>query len=173
MSTAAEYSAVESSRDGSRLEIRAFRPEDKESLIAAVGRASDRSLYRRFFSHKRGFTEKEVSYFLDIDFTSHVALVAALNEHGRQTIVGGARYVVSRPGQAELAFAVIDQYQGQGIGAALMRHLIIIARKAGLHELVAEVLPENLVMLTVFRRSGLPVEAQRDGPTVHVTLKLN
>ena len=51
---------------------------------------------------------------------------------------------VSRPGAAEVAFVVIDDYQGQGIGAALLRHLAAIARSAGLKELVAEVLPENI-----------------------------
>jgi hypothetical protein len=36
---------------------------------------------------------------------------------GRPEIVGGARYVVTKSGEAEVAFAVVDQYQGQGIGA--------------------------------------------------------
>jgi GNAT superfamily N-acetyltransferase len=34
-------------------------------------------------------------------------------------IVGGGRYVLVEPGKAKVAFAVIDEYQGQGIGAAL------------------------------------------------------
>ncbi len=47
-------------------------------------------------------------------------------------IIGGGRYIVEQPGKAEIAFAVVDEYQGQGIGAALMRHLSGIAREAGL-----------------------------------------
>ena len=54
-----------------------------------------------------------------------------------------------------MAFAVIDEFQGQGIGAALMRHLATIARAAGVKELVAEVLPDNIPMLKVFQKSGL------------------
>jgi GNAT superfamily N-acetyltransferase len=34
---------------------------------------------------------------------------------------------------------VVDQYQGQGIGAVLMRHIAILARNAGLTDLIAEV----------------------------------
>ena len=56
------------------------------------------------------------------------------------------------PGRAELAFALIDEYQGQGIGTALIS---TIARGAGLQELIAEVLPENAAMLDVFKKSGL------------------
>jgi GNAT superfamily N-acetyltransferase len=66
-------------------------------------------------------------------------LVAVVEEGGKPMIVGGGRYVVVQPGKAEVAFAVVDQFQGQGIGATLMRHLAAIAREAGLQELIAEV----------------------------------
>jgi ribosomal protein S18 acetylase RimI-like enzyme len=66
-----------------------------------------------------------------------------------------------QPGKAEVAFAVVDEYQGQGIGAALMRHLAAIAREAGLKELVADVLPDNIPMLKVFEKSGLRVRSTK------------
>jgi len=50
MIDAARYSAIETLRDGRRVEIRALRPEDRSALAAAVDRASTQSLYRRFFS---------------------------------------------------------------------------------------------------------------------------
>jgi len=77
-------------------------------------------------------------FFSNIDFVNHVALVVVAEEGGAPHIVGGGRYIVVEPGRAEIAFALIDEYQGQGIGAALMRHLAAIARKAGLKELIAE-----------------------------------
>jgi len=72
-----------------------------------------------------------------------------------------------------VAFMVIDQYQGEGIGTALMRHLAGIARGAGLGELVAEVLAENDAMLKVFAKSGFPLTTMRDADVVHVTLQLD
>src|SRR5271168_796011 len=92
------------------------------------------------------------------------------NDAGPPTIVGGGRYVVVQPGQAEVAFAIVDAYQGLGIGSALMRHLATLGRDAGLRELIAEVLAENVPMLNVFERSGLPISTRREGPIVHVTL---
>ena len=123
--------------------------------MAAVRRSSAQSLYRRFFGLKRHFSEQEIAFFLNVDFVSHVALVAMIDEGGRPVIIGGGRYIVEQPGKAEIAFAVVDEYQGQGIGAALMRHLAGIAREAGLKELTAEVLPDNISMLRVFEKSGL------------------
>ena len=101
MVEAATYAAVETLRDGRRVEVRALRQDDRAELLAAVGRTSLESLYRRFFSLKRGFTEQETAFFLDIDFVGHVALVAVVEEAGRPVIVGGARYLVLRPGQAD------------------------------------------------------------------------
>ena len=168
----ANYSAFEQLRNGRRFEIRALRPADRADLIAAVDRASDQSLYRRFFGVKRGFTDQEIAFFLNVDFVSHVALVAVVDEGGRPAIVGGGRYVVVQPEAAEVAFAVVDEYQGQGIGAALMHHLAAIARKAGIKQLVAEVLPDNHPMLKVFEKSELRLIMKREPQVVHVILRL-
>ena len=172
MAEAAKYSAIEALRDGRNVEIRALSPDDRSELGEAVDRSSAETLYRRFFAVRRSFTEQEIAFFLNVDFVNHVALVAVVDEGGRPVVVGGGRYIVLQPGQAEVAFAVVDQYQGQGIGAALMRHLAAIAREAGLKELIAEVLPENTPMLKVFKNSELRLSTKREPGVVHVTLQL-
>lgn len=172
MLEATKYSAIELLRDGRRVEIRALKPKDQTDLLAAIDRTSAQSLYRRFFGAKRDFSEKEVAYFLKVDFINHVALIAVVEEEGRAAIVAGGRYVTQRPGVAEVAFVVIDDYQRQGIGAALLRHLAIIARDAGLKEFVAEVLPENIPMLKIFEKSGLKLSTKRETGAVHVALAL-
>src|ERR1051326_63202 len=172
MSEAAKYSAVEVLRNGRQLTIRALRPDDRPDFLAAVGRTSAQSLYRRFFGAKRGFTSQEEKFFLDVDFVKQVALVAVLEEAGRPVIIAGGRYVVIEPGKSEVAFVVIDQYQGQGIGTALLRHLAAMAGGQGINELIAEVLPENRSMLKVFEKSGFDMVTKRDGQVLHVTLRM-
>jgi RimJ/RimL family protein N-acetyltransferase len=173
MSKAAEYSAVEALRDGRQIEIRAFRPEDRPAFITAAGEVGPRSRYLRFFTLKREFSEREREFFLNVDFDKHVALVAVTEEAGQKVIIGAGRYVGVEPGKAEVAFTVIDRYQGQGIGASLLRHLVIVAREAGLHELIAEVLPENKSMLHLFQKSGLPVSVVSEPEVVHITMQLS
>ena len=169
---ASEYSAVEPLRDGRNVEIRALKPADRAALAASVRRTSEETRYRRFFAPKRSFSEKEIEFYLNVDFVSHVALVALLEEAGQQLIVGAGRYIVSEPGRAEVAFAVDDPHQGLGIATRLMRHLVAIARDAGLRELTAEVLADNTAMLKVFERCGLAATTRRDGGVVHVTMAL-
>jgi GNAT superfamily N-acetyltransferase len=170
MLAASSYSAIERLRDGGEIVVRALTPGDRGDLLDAVERIGSQSLYRRFFGAKRHFSEEEIAYFLNVDFVDHVALVAVAREQARDIIVGGARYVVVRPATAELAFAVIDRYQGKGIGRALMLHLAILAAGAGMSELIATVLPENLPMLTVFRQSSLNCNMKRNEGVVEVSL---
>jgi GNAT superfamily N-acetyltransferase len=172
MPAASTYSATAMLRDGRKVEIRAQRADDRAALLAAAGRASGQSLFRRFFAAKRDFSEREIAFFLNVDFVSHVALLAEVDEGGQTTIIGGGRYIVVEPGRAEVAFVVVDDYQGQGIGSLLMHHLAAIARDAGLKELIAEVLPENAAMLKVFEKCGCPIETKREPRVVHVSIRL-
>jgi hypothetical protein len=111
MLQAHKYSAIETLRDGCRLEIRALTPDDRSNLIAAIARTSAESLRRRFFVPKNNFTDPETDFFLNVDFINHVALVAVIEEGDRTAIVGGGRYIVVQPGEAEIAFAIVDHYQ--------------------------------------------------------------
>ena len=166
------YSVTERMRDGREIEIRALRPDDKEDMLAAVGRTGRDSLRRRFFTVKRGFSETEIAFFMNIDFSNHVALVALAEEDGDKVIIGGGRYIVTEPGKAEIAFVVIDDYQGQGVGTLLMRHLAVIARRAGLKELIADVLPENASMRKVFNKFGFLARRGEDPTVIHLALAL-
>ncbi len=168
----ANYSVREHLRGGRSVEIRALRPNDEADMLAAIDRTGAESLQRRFFVTKRGFSEKEKAFFMNTDFVTHVALVAVIDEDGRSAIVGGGRYVVTTPGEAEVAFVVVDAFQGQGIGALLTRHLTGLARAAGLKELVADVLPGNMAMRKVLGKFGFRTKRGLDPRVVHLTLPL-
>ena len=172
MSGVSSFTTTELLRDGRRVEIRALRPGDRAALLAAADHTSDQSLYRRFFGVRRAFSEEEVAAFVNVDFVDEIALIAVLREGEREVIAGGGRYIVVRPGTAELAFTVVDEFQGQGIASALLRHLTALARAAGVREFIAEVLPDNTAMLRVLEHSGLRVQRKRESGVVHITLQL-
>jgi RimJ/RimL family protein N-acetyltransferase len=170
--TPATYSAREQLRDGRPIEIRALRPSDEAGMLDAINHTNAESLRRRFFVTKRAFSDKEKAFFMNADFVKHVALVTEIEKDGRRTIIGGGRYIVTEPGKAEIAFVVIDDYQGQGLGTLLMRHLATIASSAGLKELIAEVLPENAPMRKVFSKFGFQARRGGDPQVLHLVLTL-
>jgi RimJ/RimL family protein N-acetyltransferase len=169
----AQYSANERLRNGAQMEIRALVPEDRAEMLAAFDRASPQTRYRRFFAPKHSFSEREIEFFLEVDFVNHVALAAVLTDGDHQIIVGGARYIVSASDEAELAFTVDDSHQRLGISTRLMTHLVAIARASGIRKFVAEVLPENAPMLKIFERCGLVMTTRRVRGVIHVALSLS
>ncbi len=173
MSEMINYAARELLRDGSRVEIRALRPEDEAAMLAAIERTSAQSLQRRFFVMKRHFSEKERAFFMNVDFKNHVAIVALAEEGDSKVIAGGGRYIVFETGRAEMAFVVVDAWQGKGVGTILMRHLVKFANDAGLQELTAEVLHENTAMRKVFEKFGFTLVPRRDPQILHLVLKLS
>lgn len=171
-----EFRAVDLTRDGRRVTIRAMRPQDRGLVIDALRNVGPDSLYLRFFSKKTKFTDDELRRATEVDFTDVVALVAVVEGPGGDRIVGGGRYLrIGAPAprqRAEVAFLIDDGHQGLGIGSHLFRHLAAIARAAGIAQFEAEVLPANQGMLQLFSRSGFPVTRCASPDSVHVVIDL-
>lgn len=169
----ATYSAIETLRDGRQIKIRAVTPADRERWLDFISRTSDATRYRRFFGFKRRFSEQEIDDQVNVDLVSNVALAAGFEEaDGREIGIGGARYIVTRPGCAEVSFMTDDAHQGLGVASLLIRHLIGVARDAGIKTFEAEVLSDNAPMLKVFQHCGLPMTARQQADVTHVTLTL-
>jgi acetyl coenzyme A synthetase (ADP forming)-like protein len=166
----ASYHADEILRDGGSIHIRAIRPEDRPLLLEHFRSLSEQSIYYRFFGIKRSLSDAELARLTELDFDQHVGIVATLREDGQERFIGVARYVRGGdPQRAEVAFAVLDEHQGRGIGTVLLEHLSHIARSAGIAEFEADVLGDNNRMLEVFARSGFKVRRSARSGVIHVT----
>ena len=146
-------------RDGTAVCVRAIRADDKERLHVAFARLSPRSVYHRFFHPVNELTSEDLRRLTEIDFHDHVAVVLTVTEGSDERLIAVGRYVRTASGgdTAEVAFTVIDEYQGRGAAALLLRELVAIARGRGVRKFVAFVMSDNEPMLDVFRRAGLPV----------------
>ncbi len=166
------YAADEVLRDGSAIHIRALAPSDKDLLFEHFSGLSQESRYTRFFGAKRTLNREELARFTELDFDNQVGLTAAINENGRERFIGIGRYFRSPDStHAEVAFAVLDAYQGRGIATLLLEHLRRIAHQAGIEEFIADVMVSNHHMLDVFRDSGFQRKSSSEGGIVHVCLR--
>ena len=169
-----EYEAYETLKDGRTVIVRAIRPDDKATILKGIGLFSEDSLYKRFHGAKSGLTDQELKFYTEIDYLHHVALVVTLKETSQ--VIGGGRYISYdeslSPRSAELAFAVVDSFQGLGVGLIVLKHLIVIAREVGVGIFEADVLVENSAMIRVFEKSGLVMTKDFDGQNVHITMSL-
>jgi acetate---CoA ligase (ADP-forming) len=159
MPSAASYSADALLRDGTSVHVRAIRPDDKERLQTHFHRLGPESVYYRFFGAKKELGADDLRRFTELDFDRHVGLVALRRNAGGEEFLAVARYI--RLGEtpdarqrAEMAVAVADTAQGQGLGTLLLEHLARLAARSGVGELVAYVLPDNHRMIDMLRHSG-------------------
>lgn len=168
-------------RDGAAAIVRAIRPDDRERLQTAFHALDPESVYMRYFSYKHELSEADLDRLCNPDFRERVVLVVTVTgaaDAAGEIIVGAGGYVAhdTPDGQraAEVAFAVEEDVQGQGISGKLLSVLTDIARAAGIDRFDAEVLARNGAMLRVFERSGLPMETtpEEDG-VVRVCLRLS
>jgi RimJ/RimL family protein N-acetyltransferase len=173
---AGAFDSVETLANGTVVRIRAIRPDDKAAVVEAFERLGSASVYSRFFHAKGSVTDEELIAVTEVDFENDVALVATVESRGEERIVGAGRYLTidpgRRPGRAEVAFLVAEDFRGQGISSRILDHLARIAAGKGIGQFEAEVLPTNQAMLAVFSRTGFPMERRRADGTLHVTLTL-
>jgi acetyl coenzyme A synthetase (ADP forming)-like protein len=156
-------------RDGSTLRLRAPACDDADALGAFFERLSDRSRYLRFHG-VRHVDAALVEHFLDPDWSDRGALVGVLaDEAGDERVVALAEYARLRdPAAAEVAFTVADDFQGRGAATRLLEQLASRAGENGIAQFVAEVLPENSAMLSVFQDAGFEVSRTLGGGEVEV-----
>jgi L-amino acid N-acyltransferase YncA len=142
-------------RDGSSVHVRPVRATDAPAVRAFFERLSPRSIALRFFC---GFPDldRAVSWATDAD-QHRYGLVATSSADGRVVAHAGWETEPDHPERAEIAFAIADAMQHNGLGTILLGQLTQAANQAGVAVLSAEVLPQNHRMLHVFRDSGFPV----------------
>ncbi|MBW2707879.1 MAG: bifunctional acetate--CoA ligase family protein/GNAT family N-acetyltransferase [Deltaproteobacteria bacterium] len=155
----AQYESVAITESGIRIFIRPIKPEDEPLLSDFFTTLSPESIYTHFSSPMKSMPRAMLARFTQIDYDRDMALVAMRQNQSTEAFLGMAR-LMSKPGGIEPEFSVVigDRWQGKGIGASLMKHLIAIAKERGLSSIWGVALAENIHMLALARKFGSTVE---------------
>lgn len=142
-------------KDKTCVELRLVRPQDRKRYLKGFSHISTRTNINRFHTFKKGFTDKELHYLLDIDNVHHLA-IGAIRCNRNDMGIGIARYIsqADNPAKAEAAIVVIDEYQGKGLGKLLYRELMNKAQENGIVTLNNTVMKDNRVMLHLLEQMG-------------------
>lgn len=168
--------------DGRAAHLRAIGPDDGPALRRFGEKLSTATVHFRFFAPRKRISDEEIAHFVTVDYHDRLALVALVEGE----LVAVARYdrcTTTNPGvagsvaepvldEAEVAFVVRDDHQGRGLGTVLLEHLASAASQRGIGRFVADTLPENYRMLTVFRSAGFVERALLDSGVIRVTMEL-
>jgi len=148
--------------------IRPIERTDASGLSGFYAGLSTESSRRRFLSYGR-----QVPMDLILTFAAGTGLVGILREAGPNdgAVVAHASVDADAAGSGEVAFAVADDLQGRGIGSALMRQVVELARARGVRRLTATLFADNAPMRGILRKAGCEIIADEiDAGTEEITL---
>jgi len=161
-------------KDGTKVHLRPIVPEDEPLLHEAVAAMSERTVYFRFFSPLKRMSDALAHRLAVVDYHDRFAIVATTHKpSGHERIVGVARYDRGRGTDvAEVALAVIDEFQRRGLGGILLGELARVGRRHGLKTFQLIVLPDNREMLGLLRKLGWIHQARLTGGVYEISFDL-
>jgi RimJ/RimL family protein N-acetyltransferase len=162
-------------RRGRGVLLRLLSPADSAEVAAFLGRLSPRTLYLRYFAPLPALAGdaalREAARLLSGD-AGRLALAAVERADGTIVAVAELAWLGAAPSLAEIALAVADPYQGEGIGRALSNQLAALARQQGVTALTATLLRENRAVRRLLDGIGAPYRIEGFGPTASVRINL-
>ena len=162
-------------RDGSAASVRPAMPADVAALRRFFESLSAVSRYQRFLT--AGEPPDAVIARLSDSTDPSRALTFVVERAGGPAgpglrIIATASYIAITDDTAEVAFAVADDFQGKGLGTALLERLAVAASSHGFHRFQATTLEHNTGMLEVFRDSGFEIRSKSAEGCIDVQLSL-
>jgi acyl-CoA synthetase (NDP forming)/GNAT superfamily N-acetyltransferase len=157
-------------RDGESVLLRRATPGDVPAVEELMRRVSRESLRMRFMGAVSSVSRATVEFMCGGEPDDRYSLLAIVAHDSDARVVGLGTYVASGVGgRAEVAFLVLDEYQGRGVSTLILERLAGIAAGKGFTGFEAEVLSDNQAMIGVFRDSGFEVhQAAVDYGSVHL-----
>lgn len=159
-------------KDGRSVLLRPIKPEDEPLWEEMFESFSDESIRYRFFQVLKETSHETRVRYCNIDYDREIAIVPEINENGRRKILGVARVSLEPGGKTgEIAFIVVDQYQGAGLGTKVVDHVLEICKDMGVEKVYAIMLPDNFRALNLMKKMGFTISYAEDG-SVKGTLDL-
>lgn len=156
-----KWETVITAKNGMRVKFRPCQSEDTEMLWKMFSTLSENSVSNLIPSFTREMIEAWTS---NIDYEKVLAIVALIKEDSEQRIIGDASLEFNPSEQSEhkagLGIAVHDKYQNIGIGTALLRHLVNIAKMKKLRKVWLEVNTSNNVAIHIYSKMGFLIEGK-------------
>lgn len=148
-----EYKSTLKLSNGKTVEFRPLLPSDEFSYRNFFYSLQEETIYFRFFYRIKSFShEMAQRQWASVDYHRNMSIIGLVQKGGHKEIMAIGSYAEDKESQAEVAFVVREDFQGLGVGTALLEILERIAKKNGYRAFVASVLAENPAMIRVFKK---------------------
>jgi len=156
-------------KDGREFFLRPILQSDEYLLVDLLNKLSPDAIYLRFLRPVSSLPDEFLHQLTHINYTTNFALVAAVEEDGRDALVAVARYGYD-PDERVTDFAIVvrDDWQRSGLGKFLLERLFAIGRGHGVTRFVSIIDSTNHAMKQVLRKLGCTVKYSYKGSATRV-----
>ena len=156
---------------GRWVSIRRIERSDASGLSDFYSHLSGESRRRRFLGSTPVVAAELVHRFT----AQGEGLVGVLCEQGPRdgAIVAHATVQPVGEGEAEMSFAVAEELQGRGVGSALVREALDLARAGGFDRATAILLADNAPMRRLLSRAGTVIADDLEAGVEEITVSLD
>jgi acetyltransferase len=167
-----KYETMWRLRDGRTVILRPIKPEDEPLWLEMFQNFSEESIRYRFFQILKDTPHETRVRYCNIDYDREIAIVAEITEEGRRRILGVVRVSIEPNGKTgEIAFIVVDAWQGLGLGTKMVDYVLEICADMKLQTIYAIMLPDNNRAISLMKKMGFTIKYMEDG-TVKGTLDI-
>jgi acetyltransferase len=167
-----KYETLWTLKNGHEVLLRPIKPEDEKLWLEMFQNFSEESIRYRFFQILKDTPHEVRVRYCNIDYDREMAIVAETTHEGKKKILGVSRISIEPNGKTgEMAFIIMDEWQGQGLGTKMVDYLLEIAKEMGVEEVYSIMLPDNQRALRLTQKMGFHIEYLPDG-NVKGTLSL-
>jgi GNAT superfamily N-acetyltransferase len=151
--------------------LRPLRGGDRRTVLEVFAGLSEHSRNLRFLGAKPRLNERDLELLVNVGRSGHEAVVAVDPETGCS--IGIGRYVRDPDApEAEIAFEVIDEWQGRDVGRRLAAELARLARSHGILRLRATVDRSNWPALAIIHGLGDVLASRAEGSVLELVIRL-
>ena len=151
--------------------LRPLRSGERNIVLEVFSGLSERSRRLRFLGSKPRLLSSDVDWLVDVGCCGREAVVAVDQGSGRT--VGIARFVRDPAApEAEIAFEVVDDWQGRGIGRRLVTELRELALEQGILRFRAHVAHGNRAAAALVRGLGDVLVHRYEAGNVELVVRL-
>ena len=144
---------------------------ERSAVLEVFAGLSERSRRLRFLGSKPRLLESDLKHLVDVGCCGREAVAAVERETGR--VVGIARFVRDADGsEAEIAFEVVDDWQGRGLGKRLVADLKERALEQGILRFRALIAHGNRAALALVRGLGDELVKRYEDGAIELVVRL-
>ena len=152
-------------KGGRSLRVRPAKASDGDAIKSLFYGMSADDVYTRFFRRLSALSFTETQRLCNVNYDTEVAFVALDGPPESERVVASAAYYLNPSNRrAEVAYMILPDWQGCGLGGALQKLLFDYGKRRGIREFVAEVLRNNTKMVRLAKAAcdQVTVELQED-----------